>query len=73
MNCSLYQLVESLLSDFVTFFIKIVKRTRLNDPYHKVLTDSQKELTKGMEVGDSINIKWPHPEGFIYPTTLVLH
>lgn len=46
-----------------------MKRTRLNDTYHKVLTNSQKELTKGMEVGDSINIKWPHPEGFIYPTT----
>ena len=40
-----------------------------NDPYHKVLTNSQKNLTKGMEVGDSINIKWPIPEGFIYPTT----
>jgi hypothetical protein len=40
-----------------------------NDPYHKVLTNSQKELTKGMKVGDSINIKWPIPKGFIYPTT----
>ncbi|WP_342512468.1 hypothetical protein MKY34_17895 [Sporosarcina sp. FSL K6-1522] len=40
-----------------------------NDPYHKVLTNSQKSLTKGMKVGDSIDIKWPIPEGFIYPTT----
>ena len=40
-----------------------------NDPYHKVLTNSQKDLTKGMKVGDSINIKWPIPEGSIYPTT----
>ncbi|MDQ0269193.1 T7SS effector LXG polymorphic toxin [Cytobacillus purgationiresistens] len=40
-----------------------------NDPYHKVLTNSQKGLTKGMKVGDSINIKWPIPEGFIYPKT----
>lgn len=28
MNCSLYQLVESLPSDFVTFVIKIVKRAK---------------------------------------------
>ncbi len=40
-----------------------------NDPYHKVLTNSQKELTKGLNVGESINIKWPIPEGSIYPTT----
>nr|WP_280524857.1 T7SS effector LXG polymorphic toxin [Rummeliibacillus suwonensis] len=40
-----------------------------NDPYHKVLTNSQKDLTKGLNVEDSINIKWPIPEGFIYPTT----
>jgi hypothetical protein len=40
-----------------------------NDPYHKVLTNSQRDLTKGLKVGDSININWPLPEGFIYPTT----
>ncbi|MFS0824756.1 pre-toxin TG domain-containing protein [Bacillus sp. 1P02SD] len=40
-----------------------------NDPYHKALTNSQKELTKGLKVGDSIQINWPIPEGFIYPVT----
>ncbi len=40
-----------------------------NDPYHKAFTNSQKELTKGLKVGDSIQINWPIPEGIIYPTT----
>jgi LXG domain of WXG superfamily len=40
-----------------------------NDPHHKVLTNSQKNLTKGLKVGDSVIIKWPLPEGIVYPTT----
>ncbi|SHM58791.1 T7SS effector LXG polymorphic toxin [Gracilibacillus kekensis] len=39
-----------------------------NDPYHKVLTNSQKNLTKGLKVGESIEVNWPLPDGFIYPT-----
>ncbi|MFD0769801.1 HNH endonuclease signature motif containing protein [Bacillus sp. CGMCC 1.60114] len=38
-----------------------------NDPYHKVLTNSQKKLTKGLQVGESTTIKWPIPDGFVYP------
>ncbi|WLR42628.1 HNH endonuclease signature motif containing protein [Bacillus carboniphilus] len=40
-----------------------------NDPYHKVLTNSQRTLTRGIKVGDSIIIKWPIPKGFVYPET----
>jgi hypothetical protein len=40
-----------------------------NDPYHKVLTNSQKTTTTGMKVGESAQIKWPVPDGFIYPIT----
>ncbi|MGD7007014.1 pre-toxin TG domain-containing protein [Metabacillus sp. 84] len=40
-----------------------------NDPFHKVLTNSQKSLTKGLKVGEQVIINWPLPEGFIYPTS----
>ncbi|GIN25623.1 T7SS effector LXG polymorphic toxin [Bacillus licheniformis] len=40
-----------------------------NDPYHKALTNAQRTLTKGLKVGESTEIKWPVPDGFIYPTT----
>jgi len=40
-----------------------------NDPYHKALTNAQRTLTKGLKVGESAEIKWPMPDGFIYPTT----
>ena len=37
------------------------------DPYHKAITNKQKELTKGMEPGDTKTVDWPDPRGFIYP------
>ena len=39
-----------------------------NDPYHKVITNTQNSLTKGLLEGDSVMIdNWPIPEGNIYP------
>ncbi|MHA6529824.1 HNH endonuclease signature motif containing protein [Paenibacillus sp. BAC0078] len=38
-----------------------------NDPYHKVITNAQNELTRGLEAGQSKKINWPIPEGDIYP------
>ena len=32
---------------------KLRKRLRKNDPYHKVVTNYQWHIVKGMEVGDS--------------------
>ncbi len=41
-----------------------------NDPYHKVITNTQKSLTSELEVGQTITLDdWPIPEGFIYPAT----
>jgi hypothetical protein len=41
----------------------------INDPYHRILTKTQKTLTKGMKVGESIKYKWPIPDDFVYPST----
>ena len=38
-----------------------------NNPYHQELTDAQRTLTNGLKVGESRAIKWPVPDGFIYP------
>ena len=38
-----------------------------NDPYHKVFTNAQKALTKGMQAGDRRLVDFPFPEGFVYP------
>lgn len=38
-----------------------------NDPYHKALTNAQNKLTKDLKPGDSVKIKFPIPEGNIYP------
>ncbi|MNP51280.1 hypothetical protein D3C76_1455860 [compost metagenome] len=38
-----------------------------NDPYHKVITNEQNSLTKGMKAGDSKIIDFPIQEGDIYP------
>ncbi|MFZ5986738.1 MAG: HNH endonuclease signature motif containing protein [Bacillota bacterium] len=39
-----------------------------NDPYHKVITNTQNSLTKGLSAGDSVEItNWPIPDGFVYP------
>ncbi|WJE54873.1 hypothetical protein QRE66_12030 [Bacillus cereus] len=38
-----------------------------HDPYHKVLTNTQRSLTKGLEIGESKTIQWPIPDGFVYP------
>ena len=38
-----------------------------NDPYHKVITNEQNSLTKGMKPGDSKIVDFPIPEGDIYP------
>ncbi|MFB5763712.1 HNH endonuclease [Paenibacillus medicaginis] len=38
-----------------------------NDPYHKVITNEQNSLTKGMKPGDSKTVEFPIPDGDIYP------
>lgn len=39
-----------------------------NEPYHKVLTNLQLKLTKGMVAGDSRVVKWPMIESNVYPS-----
>ncbi|MBC1474075.1 hypothetical protein HB852_05570 [Listeria grandensis] len=38
-----------------------------NDPFHKVLTNTQKTLTKDLTVGETVRLEWPIPDGSIYP------
>ena len=38
-----------------------------NDPYHKVVTNYQRHIVKGMEVGDSKLVDWPFFTANIYP------
>ncbi|EUJ48456.1 HNH endonuclease signature motif containing protein [Listeria rocourtiae] len=38
-----------------------------NDPFHKVLTNTQKTLTKDLNVGETMKLEWPIPDGSIYP------
>ncbi|EEK72664.1 MULTISPECIES: HNH endonuclease [Bacillus cereus group] len=38
-----------------------------NHPYHKVITNEQNSLTKGMKPGDSKIVDFPIPKGEIYP------
>ncbi|EFR96331.1 Bacillus transposase protein [Listeria ivanovii subsp. londoniensis] len=37
------------------------------DPYHKVITNTQIEFSKKMSPGESVKVKFPVPEGNIYP------
>lgn len=37
-----------------------------NDPYHKVITNYQNSLTKGLTAGESIEVDWPIPNGDYY-------
>ncbi|WP_206671195.1 HNH endonuclease signature motif containing protein [Clostridium estertheticum] len=39
-----------------------------NHPYHKVITNEQAALTRNLIPGETTIIKWPIPEGEIYPT-----
>jgi hypothetical protein len=39
-----------------------------NDPYHKVITNTQNSVTSGLDAGQTIKIdNWPIPDGKIYP------
>ncbi|GLU40018.1 hypothetical protein Pssp01_41110 [Pseudomonas sp. NBRC 100443] len=38
-----------------------------NEPYHKIITNVQRTLTKGMGAGDSEMVEWPMIETRIYP------
>ena len=39
-----------------------------NDPYHKVITNTQNSLTSGLDAGQTKTIdNWPIPDGYIYP------
>lgn len=38
-----------------------------NEPYHKVITNYQNSFAKQLEIGEVKNVKWPIPEGNIYP------
>lgn len=37
-----------------------------NDPYHKVITNYQNEVTRNLGLGDSLNVSWPIPNSMIY-------
>lgn len=37
-----------------------------NDPYHKVITNYQNIITKGLDIGESIRVDWPIPNGNFY-------
>jgi len=38
-----------------------------NEPYHKTISNAQKELTSALKDGESKVIDFPIPDGFIYP------
>lgn len=38
-----------------------------NEPYHKVITNYQNSISKGISVGESKVVEFPIPEGNIYP------
>ncbi len=38
-----------------------------NEPYHKIFTNQQTSLTKGLKAGDFIVIEFPVPKGNLYP------
>lgn len=37
------------------------------DPYHKTLTNTQRDLIRGLQIGETRNISLPVPNGFVYP------
>jgi hypothetical protein len=41
-----------------------------NDPYHKVLTNYQNSVTRGMKPGESLTLDWPMIDVDIYPPPL---
>jgi hypothetical protein len=41
-----------------------------NDPYHKVLTNYQNSVTRGMKPGESLKLDWPMIDVDIYPPPL---
>lgn len=38
-----------------------------NDPSHKVLTNAQFDLTRGMKVGETRTVEFPVSNGIVYP------
>jgi hypothetical protein len=38
-----------------------------NDPYHQVITNAQDKLTGALNSGDTRIIRFPVPDGIIYP------
>ena len=38
-----------------------------NDPYHKVITNFQNTLTKGLLPDETKALDWPMPKGNVYP------
>nr|MBP3282926.1 hypothetical protein [Treponema sp.] len=38
-----------------------------NEPYHKVITNYQNSVTRGLKEGDCKTVKFPIVEGSIYP------
>jgi hypothetical protein len=39
----------------------------MKEPYHRVITGAQKAMTQGMRAGDTRELDFPVPDGFIYP------
>lgn len=38
-----------------------------NDPFHKVITNHQSSVTRGMKIGEVRSVEWPTMNGKIYP------
>ena len=38
-----------------------------NEPAHKVITQTQRRLIRGMEAGETRKLDFPIPDGFVYP------
>lgn len=38
-----------------------------NDPYHKVITNAQRGLAKGLKPGQTKEVDFPVPDGYLYP------
>jgi hypothetical protein len=38
-----------------------------DDPFHRALTNLQRELTSSLKPGETATVPWPVPNGFVYP------
>jgi hypothetical protein len=38
-----------------------------DDPFHKALSNLQREVASSLKPGDTVTVAWPVPDGFVYP------